>query len=165
VSGISGSMATTVCAETVAMTAPDRDSTSEAVSAGAVTSTPVTSPASTSEASTSGVVPPQSSSVPAWLPWTFAGLSGATALTSLVAWRLREHHVERYNSAACLQTGKTRVQACSDEYYAGRDAEAIAWVAGIGSVAFLGSALFLGQTGASVSASASAVSFKYSGAF
>lgn len=108
-------------------------------------------------------VPQKRSQVPAWLPWTFVGLGAATALTSILAWRAREGHVDRWNSAACLEAGRTRVQTCSDEYYAGRDAEVVAWVSGVSSVAFVGSALFLGHTRATVSASA--VTIAYSGTF
>lgn len=90
-------------------------------------------------------------------------MGAAAGLTSIVAWRIRERHVDRYNGAECLEDGRSRVQTCSDEYYAGRDAEAVLWVTGVSSVAFLGSALFLGQTRASVTASA--VTVAYSGSF
>lgn len=103
--------------------------------------------------------------VPAWLPWTFAGLSAASAVTALVAWRLRENHVERWNGAACLEAGQTRAQVCADDYYAGRDAETVSWVTGVGAAAFLGTAFFLGRARASVSADTSSLRVAYSSTF
>jgi hypothetical protein len=170
VSGITCVTASTVCAETPptappAGTSTSGTSTSGTSTSGTSTSGTSTSGTSTSGTSTSGGAASPGSRVPAWLPWTFAGLGAAAALTGVIAWRLRERYVARYNGEACLEAGKTRVQACSDDYYAGRDAEAVVWVTGISSVAFLGSALFLGRTGAAVSASASQVTVEYSGSF
>lgn len=107
----------------------------------------------------------EASRVPAWLPWTFTGLGAASAVTAFVAWRLRESHVERWNSAACLEPGLTRAQVCANDYFSGRDAETVTWVTGIGSVAFLGTAFFLGRARASVSADSSSLRVAYSGTF
>lgn len=63
-------------------------------------------------------------SQPHWLGWTFAGLSVASAASSIVAWRARERHAELWNDdSRCLLNGRNRSESCDSELQAGRRAE------------------------------------------
>lgn len=71
---------------------------------------------------------------PRWLSWTLSGLAAGAAVTTAVAFAVRNQHAARWNSSACLEGGRRRGEVCPDELSAGRDAERVAYVSGIGAV-------------------------------
>jgi hypothetical protein len=72
------------------------------------------------------------SGAPRWLPWVLAGSSAVALGTTVVAWRVREHYVQRWNDDdECLAvTGVTRSERCSDDFDRGKRAENVAWISG-----------------------------------
>lgn len=61
-----------------------------------------------------------------WLGWTFATLSANSAAATLVAWRVREGHVDKWNdNTQCQGNGQTREQICSDSIDDGERAETL----------------------------------------
>jgi hypothetical protein len=99
----------------------------------------VTAPAFSVNASgdTAGVVDRGGS--PRWLTWTLTGAGVGAAAASVVAFRIREKHADRWNSNDCMESGLTRGEVCPDELASGRTAER--W--GIGT-AILSGVLFGG---------------------
>jgi tetratricopeptide (TPR) repeat protein len=77
---------------------------------------------------------------PRWLTWTLAGAGTAAAIGSVVAWSLREHHADRWNSAACVEPARRRGEVCPGELEAGRDAERVGYVTTIAAGLLLGGA-------------------------
>jgi len=71
---------------------------------------------------------------PPWLSWTLSGLAAGAAVTSAVAWGVRNQHAAHWNSSACLEGGRRRGEVCPDELDAGRDAERVASVSGVGAL-------------------------------
>lgn len=78
---------------------------------------------------------------PPWLTWTLAGLGGASLITGITAWRIRQGYAERWNGDECVRPGQTRIQVCPYDYAGVRDAEGVAWVSGVTTVVMLGGAV------------------------
>jgi hypothetical protein len=76
-----------------------------------------------------------------WLAWTFAGVGGAAALTSAVAFTLREVHAGRWNSRACLEPGRSRAEVCPGERDRVQLWDRTLVVSGVAAAALLGGAL------------------------
>jgi PEGA domain-containing protein/tetratricopeptide repeat protein len=55
---------------------------------------------------------------PRWLSWTLTGLATGAAVTTGVAFALRERHATRWNSDDCQQVGRLRGELCPDEHAA-----------------------------------------------
>jgi tetratricopeptide (TPR) repeat protein len=70
---------------------------------------------------------------PRWLSWTLSGLGAGAALTTVVAFGVRNQHAARWNSSACLESGRRRGEVCPDQWAAGKAAERVAYVSGIGT--------------------------------
>jgi hypothetical protein len=73
---------------------------------------------------------------PAWLSWTLTGLTAGAAITTGVALVVRNQHASEWNSADCLQPGRTRGEACGSELDAGKTAESVAYVSGVATLLF-----------------------------
>jgi tetratricopeptide (TPR) repeat protein len=80
------------------------------------------------------VLEPRAAGSPRWLSWTLSGLAAGAALTTAVAWGVRDQHAARWNSSACLEGGRRRGEVCPDELEAGRDAERVAYASGFATV-------------------------------
>jgi hypothetical protein len=78
-----------------------------------------------------------SSGKPSWLTWTFGGLAVGAGVGTVVAWTIREHHVDNYNDdGRCLRPGQTRGEVCGSERRAGDRAETWMWISGAATGAF-----------------------------
>jgi len=73
---------------------------------------------------------------PAWLSWTLTGLTAGAAITTGVALVVRNQHASEWNSADCLQPGRTRGEVCGAELDAGKTAESVAYVSGVATLLF-----------------------------
>ncbi|MEO8185708.1 MAG: tetratricopeptide repeat protein [Deltaproteobacteria bacterium] len=101
--------------------------------------TPNLGPAGTADAvSGSGSVAREASSVPAWLPWTLAGVSAGAAGLATAAWIQRENHANRWqDDGQCLNVpGATRQSLCGAERTRGLRAQTVALVSGGAAMAF-----------------------------
>ncbi|HKO89692.1 MAG TPA: tetratricopeptide repeat protein [Polyangiaceae bacterium] len=78
---------------------------------------------------------------PLWLSWTLTGLSVGAAITTGVAFAVRNHHASEYNGADCLQPGRLRGEVCGDELDAGKTAESIAYASGVATLLFTAGAI------------------------
>lgn len=83
------------------------------------------------------------SSAPSWLPWVLAGSSGVALGTTIVAWRVREHYVDRWNDDdLCLAlAGVSREERCGSDFDRGKRAENVAWVSGAAGAALAAGAV------------------------
>jgi len=74
----------------------------------------------------------EQSSVPAWLPWTLAGLGTGAAVVSTIAWIQRQNHADRWNDdSVCLNVGgATRQSLCGSERTRGLRDQTIAIATG-----------------------------------
>ena len=78
-----------------------------------------------------------------WVPWVLGGLAAGAAVTSGVAWWVRERSARRYNDDSnCLAVGMTRDELCGDEREKGERAQTVAIVSGAAAVV-LGTAAYL----------------------
>jgi len=77
---------------------------------------------------------PAASGSPTWLSWTLTGLATGAAVTTGVALAVRNQHASRWNSPACLESGRRRGEVCAAELDAGKSAERLAYGGGIASV-------------------------------
>jgi PEGA domain-containing protein len=84
---------------------------------------------------------PEQATTSHWLTWTLGGLGGAAALTSAVAFTMREVHAGRWNSSRCLEPGQTRAEVCPDELAQAEDWERLMVASGVAAGALLGGAL------------------------
>ena len=83
------------------------------------------------------VAPVDESSGPRWLGWAFAGLAVGAGVGTVVAWSVREEHVDNWNDdSQCLRPGQTRGEVCADERSQGDTAETWMWISGIATGAF-----------------------------
>jgi hypothetical protein len=71
---------------------------------------------------------------PRWLSWTLTGLATGAALTTGVAFALREAHADRWNSDDCQELGRVRGEVCPGELARGRDAERVGYVSGVATL-------------------------------
>jgi hypothetical protein len=71
---------------------------------------------------------------PRWLSWTLTGLATGAAVTTGVAFALRERHASRWNSDDCQQVGRLRGDVCPNELAQGRDAERIGYMSGVATL-------------------------------
>ena len=82
-------------------------------------------------------VAPEASRGPRWLGWTFAGLAVGAGVGTVVAWSVREDHVDTWNDdSQCLRPGQTRGEVCADERSKGDQAETWMWISGAATAAF-----------------------------
>jgi PEGA domain/Tetratricopeptide repeat len=79
-------------------------------------------------------VEPASAGSPLWLSWTLTGLSAGAAITTGVAFAVRNHHASEWNSAECLQPGRVRGEVCGEELDAGKTAETVAYASGVATL-------------------------------
>jgi len=78
---------------------------------------------------------------PRWLSWTLTGLSVGAAITTGVAFAVRNQHASEWNSADCLQPGRVRGEVCGDELDAGKTAETVAYASGVATLLFTAGAV------------------------
>jgi len=107
------------------------------------------------EGSGRGAEPAGSGGSPVWLSWTLTGLSAGAAITTGVAFAVRNHHASEWNSADCLQPGRLRGEVCGDELDAGRTAESVAYASGVATLLFTAGAVVSWTLGEPASSEAS----------
>jgi PEGA domain-containing protein len=83
----------------------------------------------------------QGSGSPRWLSWTLAGLSAGAAATTGISLALREQSAKEWNSADCLEPGRTRGEVCRAQLDDGRAAERVAYVSGVATLLFAAGAI------------------------
>lgn len=109
----------------------------------AVTLAPWAADATLASANGSGGAEPASASAgsPLWLSWTLTGLSVGAAITTGVAFAVRNHHASEWNSSECLQPGRVRGEVCGAELDAGKSAETVAYASGVATLLFAAGAV------------------------
>jgi PEGA domain-containing protein len=78
---------------------------------------------------------------PRWLSWTLTGLSVGAAAATGVSLALREKSAKEWNSADCLEPGRTRGEVCPVTLDNGRNAERVAYVSGVATLLFAAGAI------------------------
>jgi hypothetical protein len=84
-----------------------------------------------------------------WVTWALAGVGVAAAVTSGVAFAIRERDAAHWNSDSCLDTVnrlRTRAEVCPGSRHDIRFAEGVSIAAGIGAVTLGTAALIHGLT-------------------
>jgi hypothetical protein len=76
-----------------------------------------------------------------WLAWTFLGLGLAATAGAVLSFAEREQRAQRWNSAACVQPGRTRGSICPEERDAIQDWDRWLLVSGLAAGTFLGGAI------------------------